>query len=146
MENTKQEKAGDIPTRKCIDCGCQSENLEIFVVSNESKYGRRNLCWSCMVIRNEKNPKMKDWKTDHQTKKRYGVDAATYKQRMATSNCCEICGKTQELCYDHCHDTMQFRGVLCRGCNRSLGQLGDNIEGIQKVLKYLTKHIDTAEK
>jgi len=82
---------------------------------------------------------MKDWKTDHQTKKRYGVDADTYKRLMATSSCCEICGKIEELCYDHCHDTMKFRGVLCRGCNRSLGQLGDNIEAIQKVLDYLQK-------
>ena len=82
---------------------------------------------------------MKDWKTDHQTKKRYGVDAETYKRLMATSSCCQICGKVEELCYDHCHETMKFRGILCRGCNRSLGQLGDNIEGIQKVLDYLKK-------
>ena len=146
MENTKQEKVGDIPTRKCIECGLHSEDLTLFAQSQQAKYGRRNLCYNCSYKRNKANPKMKDWKTDHQTKKRYGVDAVTYKQRMSTSNCCEICGKTEELCYDHCHDTMEFRGILCRGCNRSLGQLGDNVEGIKKVLSYLTKHIDTAEK
>jgi hypothetical protein len=116
-----------------------SDQLEKFVKSNTSKYGRRNECISCRVSRNLLNPKIKDWKTDHQTKKRYGVDAETYKQRMAAQTSCEICGKTEELCYDHCHDTMEFRGVLCRGCNLSLGQLGDNLEGILKVVKYLTK-------
>jgi hypothetical protein len=130
---------GEIPTRKCVECGLHSEDLELFIKSNESKYGRRNLCISCAASRANAHPKSKDWKTDHQTKKRYGVDADTYKRLMATSPCCQICGKKEELCYDHCHDTMKFRGVLCRGCNRSLGQLGDNIEGIQKVLDYLKK-------
>ena len=67
----------------------------------------------------------------------------TYNERMSAQTSCEICGKTEELCYDHCHKTMEFRGVLCRACNRSLGQLGDNLEGIKKVLDYLErKHID----
>lgn len=141
MENTKLDQVGDIPTRKCIDCKLLSDNLELFVTSNESKYGRRNLCLSCAVIRNEKNPRMKDWKTNHQTLKRYGVNSDVYKERMLSSSCCEICGNTEELCYDHDHNTMDFRGVLCRGCNRSLVQLGDNIEGIEKVLKYLKKKL-----
>lgn len=130
---------GETPTRKCIDCGLLSNNLELFIKSNESKYGRRNLCISCATKRANAHPRAQDWKTDHQTKKRYGVDSETYKRLMATSSCCQICGKTEELCYDHCHDTMKFRGVLCRGCNRSLGQLGDNIAGIEKVLEYLKK-------
>ena len=135
-------KLGETPTRTCIDCkfiGQTNQLRQYFVKDKGSKYGYRNLCISCAVKRNEKQPKNKDWKTDHQTKKRYGVDGDTYKRLMATSPCCQICSKTEELCYDHCHDTMKFRGVLCRGCNRSLGQLGDNIKGIQKVLDYLKK-------
>jgi len=130
---------GETPTRTCKDCGTTSFVLTMFVKDAQSKYGRRNLCNECAVRRNDKQPKKKDWKTDHQTQKRYGVDGDTYKRLMATSSNCQICGKTEELCYDHCHDTMKFRGVLCRGCNRSLGQLGDNIESIQKVLNYLQK-------
>lgn len=139
MENIKQAQAGDIPTRKCLDCLLQSTDLNLFVTSNQSKYGRRNLCWPCSVVRNEKNPKMKDWKTNHQTLKRYGVSVEVYKESMLSSSCCEICSSTEELCYDHCHETMKFRGVLCRGCNRSLGQLGDTLEGLKKVVEYLEK-------
>ena len=133
------EQTGGKHTRHCKDCGLQSDDLSLFVKDKNSKHGRRNLCISCCVIRNNQNSKNKDWKTDHQTKKRYGVDVSTYKSRMSSSSCCEICGSTEELCYDHDHLTMAFRGVLCRGCNRSLGQLGDNLEGIKRVLKYLTK-------
>jgi len=64
---------------------------------------------------------------------------------VKSSACCEICSSTEELCYDHDHDTMEFRGVLCRGCNRSLGQLGDNLESINKVVKYLKKNLTDEE-
>lgn len=132
-------KLGATPTRKCIDCALQSEDLTLFAQSKHAKYGRRNLCYSCYTKRNKENAKLKDWKTDHQTKKRYGVDAKTYKSLMATSSYCQVCGSKNDLCYDHCHTTMKFRGVLCRKCNRSIGQLGDNIEGLRKALDYLLK-------
>lgn len=131
------EILGETPTRKCVDCGFDSDNLGKFTKDKQSKYGRRNLCITCAVKRNNLQPKQKDWKTDHQTKKRYGVDVDTYKQRMASQTSCEICGSEKELCYDHDHETMEFRGVLCRGCNRSLGQLGDNLKSIMKVVNYL---------
>jgi hypothetical protein len=133
------ENRGEIPTRHCVDCGIISETLSLFVKSKVSKYGVRNLCISCGVKRTTSYAKYKDWKTDHQTKKRYGVDVETYKRLMSTSNCCQICGNMEELCYDHCHSTMKFRGILCRGCNRSLGQLGDNLDGIKKVVAYLER-------
>ena len=131
------------PIRTCNDCEDQCFSEELlplwFVKAKNSKYGYRNLCIPCAVKRTNAYPKNKDWKTNHQTKKRYGVDVDTYKERMSAQKSCEICGKTDELCYDHCHTTMEFRGVLCRGCNRSLGQLGDSLEDIMKVVKYLEK-------
>ena len=143
MENIRLATLGETPTRKCVDCGFHSTDLTRFTKSNQSKYGRRNLCISCSVKRTNAHPGTKDWKTDHQTKKRYGIDVETYKQRMQSSDKSEICSSTKELCYDHDHKTMEFRGVLCRACNRSLGQLGDNLEGIKKVVDYLErKHID----
>jgi hypothetical protein len=140
--NIKLGSLGVKPTRKCKDCGLTVHNIGdmgYFVKHKGSKYGYRNLCVQCKIKENKNNAKQKDWKTDHQTKKRYGVDVETYKQRMSSADSCQICGSKKELCYDHCHDTMDFRGVLCRGCNRSLGQLGDNLEGIMKVVKYLEK-------
>jgi len=133
--------------RTCIDCGKKAFSdryLVNFVKDKGSKHGRRNLCLCCQYLRNkryteENQKKIKDWKTDHQTRKRYGIDAVTYKERMKTSKQCQICSSKSKLVYDHCHDTMKFRGVLCNKCNRSLGALGDTKEAIQKVLDYLTK-------
>ena len=33
-----------------------------------------------------------------------------------------------------------FRGWLCRSCNVGIGQLGDQIDGVEKALTYLRKH------
>lgn len=130
---------GETPTRKCIDCGLCSSSLDLFVPDKQSKYGRRNLCTKCAIQRNNKQPRKFEWKTDHQTKKRYGISLSEYKERMSMSSVCECCGTDKELCYDHDHETMKFRGVLCRTCNRSIGQLGDTIECIERALNYLRK-------
>ena len=62
---------------------------------------------------------------------------------------CEICGKTVEesvkytgkfatknLCVDHDHKTLKFRGLLCQVCNRQLGWYEANMDSI---IKYLNK-------
>lgn len=53
---------------------------------------------------------------------------------------CEACGElrgSKSLHIDHCHMTGIFRGWLCSRCNTGLGLLGDNAEGLRKVLAYL---------
>jgi hypothetical protein len=32
---------------------------------------------------------------------------------------------------------MEFRGVLCKKCNRALGLFGDTKEGLLRALRYL---------
>lgn len=54
---------------------------------------------------------------------------------------CESCGRFPEhgLCFDHDHVTGKFRGWICSPCNRSIGQLGDNLEGVEKAAAYLRR-------
>jgi Recombination endonuclease VII len=52
---------------------------------------------------------------------------------------CAVCGKTEKLVFDHCHETMTFRGYLCDPCNRSMGVLGDNVAGLLRYINYLNK-------
>ncbi len=52
---------------------------------------------------------------------------------------CECCGeKKEKLIIDHCHDTGEMRGWLCHPCNIAIGNLGDNLEGLQKAVMYLS--------
>ena len=48
------------------------------------------------------------------------------------------CSKNQFL-VDHCHETGNFRGWICRNCNQGIGKLGDDVEGLVKALNYLLK-------
>jgi len=50
---------------------------------------------------------------------------------------CAICGVEAELCVDHCHVTSRVRGLLCHKCNKGIGLLGDNENGVKQALKYL---------
>ena len=55
---------------------------------------------------------------------------------------CAICGEIKPLVLDHCHQTGQLRGYICRADNRALGMLGgqkygDSVEGVLRAVKYL---------
>jgi hypothetical protein len=54
--------------------------------------------------------------------------------------CCEICGKTDNIVFDHHHSKEEFRGWLCNGCNRSIGMLGEDIKAAIDVVNYLNKN------
>jgi hypothetical protein len=59
---------------------------------------------------------------------------------------CAICGKKnlmsksgykRVLCIDHDHRTGKFRGILCNGCNTSLGQFNDDVRILKRAIRYL---------
>ena len=130
--------------REC-SCGTKATNLEeldLFVQSKTSKYGRTNMCKPCRQTKVREhlinNPKIGH---NRRVSKLYGVSGEEYDKLMATSTECEICGAVGSLVYDHCHEIGEgieaFRGVLCRKCNAGLGLLGDNLNGLLKAVEYL---------
>lgn len=76
-------------------------------------------------------------------KKQYGLSLADINAMKAAINYqCPSCLKfepTITLCVDHCHETGKVRGLLCRSCNSALGRLGDNADGVKRLLAYLEK-------
>ena len=59
-----------------------------------------------------------------------------YKAPVGTP--CTICKRTdRRMVFDHCHEKEVFRGYLCDPCNRSIGVLGDNIDGLLRCINYL---------
>jgi hypothetical protein len=54
--------------------------------------------------------------------------------------CCAICKEEVVLidsAIDHNHDTGEFRGVLCKQCNRALGMFKDSPTVLASALEYL---------
>lgn len=122
--------------RKCNACGLEAhteEELELFLVGSiRDKYKRRNKCKECgNKLKREK------YGSKYHYKSRYGITKEEYDKCMNTSVGCEICNTTEDLVYDHCHSSGDFRGVLCRKHNAAIGMLGDTTKEVYKVYKYL---------
>jgi len=54
--------------------------------------------------------------------------------------CCAICKqeiKLSDSAIDHNHNTGEFRGVLCKQCNRALGMFKDSPTVLKNAIEYL---------
>ena len=50
---------------------------------------------------------------------------------------CEVCGAFGRICFDHNHETGNFRGWICQRCNTVLGFVKDDSELLTKLSKFL---------
>lgn len=124
--------------RECINCGLRAYtvyDLQFFQKREVSLYGVNNMCKLCANKKGRNEGAAS--KEKYQIAKRYNCSREDYLESMKTSSVCQICGNINNLCYDHCHDTDKFRGVLCRSCNAAIGQLGDNSKMLFKAFNYL---------
>lgn len=76
----------------------------------------------------------------------YGMTIADYEQMLAEQNGrCVICGTVDPghghtaFVVDHCHDSGQVRGLLCRNCNSAIGLLQDSPHVIRAAAKYVQR-------
>ncbi len=123
-------------TKRCIECG-EEKFLSEFHQNNNSgtkNYGEnypryRNTCKEC---------RKSGGKKDSQKSTKLMKESGKIRPKLGTA--CECCGdKGKMLFFDHCHKTNEFRGWICRTCNTAIAMLGDDIEGIKRALRYLTK-------
>ena len=136
------------PLRKCNSCDIEAhteEDLEKFVYRNKLKNYRENTCKECAnkYNRDRRRDNKESYSVTnkkYRIKKQYGLSVEEYDKRMSSSDCCEICETKNNLCYDHDHKTMEFRGVLCSSCNKGLGNFEDTLEGVMKAVKYLESY------
>lgn len=60
-------------------------------------------------------------------------------KKPTACGCCGVVTEPSSLFLDHDHTTYKFRGWVCRGCNSGIGNLGDNLEGLEKAIAYLKR-------
>ena len=53
---------------------------------------------------------------------------------------CYICQRPHKLYVDHNHNTGEVRKLLCNRCNRALGYIGEDINVLNNMIKYLEEH------
>jgi hypothetical protein len=63
----------------------------------------------------------------------------TVDQALAHPSSCEACDEEAEVFVDHDHNTGQFRGWLCHGCNSALGRIQDSVLKLHMLIAYLER-------
>jgi hypothetical protein len=89
------------------------------------------------------------WARNVALKAQYGITIEQYDAMLeAQGGLCAVCrrpevepdrwsGKVKSLAVDHCHDTGKVRGLLCSGCNTSLGKMKHDTGLLQAAINYL---------
>lgn len=87
--------------------------------------------------------KFDDYAKKSNLKRKYGLSVDEYNAMVEEQqNRCAIC-QTEgvKLAVDHCHETGRVRGLLCRGCNSGIGQLGDDMPRVFRAYDYLRRSV-----
>jgi hypothetical protein len=112
----------DSPENSCRRCGERREATEFYVTSVDARGRERRAktCRTCVI---------KFTKQVQHLHKTVGQPSPN----------CELCRRNGQVVLDHDHLTGDFRGWLCGTCNCGLGLLGDNIQGLRRMLAYLER-------
>ena len=151
-------------TKICSTCN-QSKSTDNFYTRKTSK-GTSYLDSNCKQCKTKSSKKWykqnrekklnynknlsKEYKKNGQLKAKYGIDYNTFQNMLESQKYkCLICetelkqGKISDggnCAVDHCHKTSEVRGLLCSHCNLGLGHFMDNVDLMQKAIKYLKDH------
>jgi len=84
-----------------------------------------------------------------QLRESFGISLEIYNNLLKSQGgVCAICGakessthngKIRHLSVDHCHESGTIRGLLCNGCNVSIGRMNDNPFRLIAAAEYLWK-------
>lgn len=82
---------------------------------------------------------------DYKLKINYGISPERYEEILKSQfGACAICKKlynsNEYLGVDHDHATNEVRGLLCRDCNASLGNLKEDENLFWNAMEYLKKY------
>ena len=108
--------------------------------ANTHRGGKHRWCKQCS---SEYNKERKDDLADWHMQRKYGITIQEKHEMLSNQkDSCKICGtKINMQCHvDHCHSTGKVRGLLCGPCNMALGQVGDNIQTLENMIKYLKEN------
>lgn len=134
-------------TKVCTTCQIP-KLLECFYNQRYGRYGKGSTCRDCASeqakIRNADSGRKIARRISHLART-YGLTQEEYNRLLQDQNgVCAICGNSNisghPLCVDHNKITGLNRDLLCHNCNRAIGLVGEDIEVLESMIKYLRKH------
>lgn len=134
--------------KHCLTCST-TKPVDDFAVNSTKGDGRQTRCRTCVSLAGAKHrlkPETLEAEFTRYLRRRYGITRAEYESMRERQNgMCAICGgqpngpgaSNGRFDIDHCHKTGKIRGLLCSGCNRGIGFLGDDPVRLQAAVNYL---------
>ena len=123
----------------CKKCK-ESKPANYFYTANT----KRGVTATCKACKNERHKEIRNSESRRwiMMKNIYNVGKEWYYKTLEEQGGgCGICSiKPKEGKYlhiDHCHKTGQVRGLLCANCNVALGHFKDDLNAINRAIKYL---------
>lgn len=132
----------------CSNCKTKKE-LSDFHIDRRAPTGRASACKICAKARSKR------WYKDSENyrtivrnsglRHRFGISNEDYFELLKEQDgVCYICKTSPEegkyLHVDHCHDSGNIRGLLCKNCNHGLGNFKDNPDFLTKAIEYLDRN------
>ena len=134
--------------KRCRSCGEVKPSSE-FTLSSRSRDGLDFRCAECTRSWMKKRyrastPDEIKRRQERHIKRAYGMSLSDYEALLAEQGGgCAICGgppgNQKGYHIDHDHETGAVRGILCQGCNHTLGGARDNPDTLIAAAKYLWK-------
>jgi hypothetical protein len=142
--------------KRCIGCRVTKE-LSEYPKDNRTRDGAGLFCIQCcngeesVKAQEEEAQKVQkkftiSRRSIHKLRSVYGITEQEYLQLFEEQKgVCAICGRPEKesrfrLSVDHSHTTGKIRALLCNACNTGLGHFEENIEYLQRAIKYLQEH------
>lgn len=139
------------PIKTCTDCGETKPTTGFRSRGGKMKHLLKSYCNTCLF------KKHRTWTESNQDRvneyrerdpwtlakrcARRGITPEELVDRYERQEgCCAICNTGITLtdsAIDHNHQTDEFRGILCKQCNRALGMFKDSPAVLRNALEYL---------
>lgn len=136
--------------RECTKCR-ETKSNDNFAKSKRNLNGRARECNACRNARQaerlldpEYREEAKRVRELNRVSRVYGPGAVPLLESInAGTASCHSCGTREgRLCIDHNHNTGKIRGILCHGCNVTLGFMSDDPDRLTYLLAYLFRTED----
>lgn len=127
--------------KTCPKCKVEKTRAE-FHRQTSKPDGLRSWCKTCTLAHRAANRDPKKCR-DARLRMLYGITAEQWEEaRVSQQNACASCRDpfTTIPHTDHNHTTHAFRGLLCNGCNTSLGLLKESPARMHALADYIARH------
>jgi Recombination endonuclease VII len=128
-------------TKVCSRCGLEKELSSFSKRTLKSgKVIKQAYCKDCNKA--HKNA----WLPEHRENVKWNTMWTKYRLRksdwekmlLGQGNLCKLCLKVPPVHVDHNHETGEVRGLLCAGCNLTVGLLETEPARMQNIKEYLS--------